>query len=73
MINEFGKDLTRHLTEPQQLDVAAIRQHPELRYQLLDLPDLLGAMDQLLDTTRDASDVWREDTPPPPPPPIQGF
>jgi putative glycosyltransferase (TIGR04372 family) len=73
VIHESGEDLTRHLIETHQLDVAAIRQHPELRYQLLDLPDLLGAMDRLLDMTKDANDGWRDDTPPPLSPPIPGF
>jgi putative glycosyltransferase (TIGR04372 family) len=73
VIHKSGKDLTRHLIETHQLNVTAIREHPELRYQALKLADLLEALDRLLHLTDDASDGWRDDTPPPPAPPIPGF
>ena len=73
VIHESGRDLTRHLIETHQLDVRAIRDHPELRYQKLELSQLLDALDHLLDITRDAANGWRDDTPPPLEPPIPGF
>lgn len=73
VIHESRGDMTRYLIETHQLDVTAILEHPELRYQLLELSDLLGALDRLLDLTRDTADGWRDDTPPPLAPPIDGF
>lgn len=73
VIHQSGEDLTRHLIETNQGDVKPIREHPELRYQQLELSDLLDALDRLLDLTRDAANGWRDDTPPPPGPPIPGF
>jgi hypothetical protein len=73
VIHKSGKDLTRHLIDTHQLDVMSIRQHPELRYQQLELSKLLDALDHLLDLSRDDASGWRDDTPPPPGPPVSGF
>jgi putative glycosyltransferase (TIGR04372 family) len=73
VIHQSGKDLTRHLIETNQSEVRPIREHPELRYQQLELSDLLDALERLLDLTRNATNGWRDDTPPPPGPPIPGF
>ena len=73
VIHASHGDITRNLIETLQLDVTAIREHPELRYQALDLSNLLDALDRLLELTRDAASGWRDDTPPLPGPPVPGF